>query len=332
MRLGAEVRFIDLPYGERLAAAQGRPEDLQGRDRSLLDETPLRDADPVRQLVELSHCRDFNEWWDRYFESGAMSLAAEVYFRNLLNWCLLLRDTNHDRIDAETRDRETFMARQINSGLTSGKRCLVVSGGFHTEALARCLRQPESTLAMPALSGERGVYLVPYSLNRLDAANDYGAGMPHTGYYQEVWQQARQQSRESHREAGKILALRVGRALAEGGESVTLPDCIEAVVLSQRLAALRTIPVGRPEILDAMETAFVKDTQEATPVHRAYCCLSQDLSRNKLRVSQTSEMVDDGFSMSRRSHHEHLFIANRATNAAVLPLAQRTRPTPLCRD
>lgn len=51
---------------------------------------------------------------------------------------------------------------------------------------------------------------------------------------------------------------------------------------------------------------------------------TKDLSRNKIRVSQTSEMVHDGCPMSSKGHHEHLFIDNRTTNAAVLPVAQRT--------
>ncbi len=263
LKLGADVRFIDMPYAERLVACQDMDHGSGsgGGENTLLDDRDLALSDPSVRVVELSGCRDFNEWWDRFYESGASAVEPEAYFRNLLAWCLLLRERHEDGQDSENGIRERYMAAQVAAARDGGKRCLVVTGGFHTEAIARQLNDPAPGMVTPEISGERGLYLVPYTLSRLDAANDYAAGVLHTGYYHEVWQQHRRGSAQPDIAAAETIALRVGHALRQRGESVSLPDCIEAVALSRRLGALRNTPPGRPEILDAMMTAFIKDTR-----------------------------------------------------------------------
>lgn len=268
LAIGATVKFIDLPYGERSLDSDEHTDEGSGAEVSLLGERDWLRADPMARLLDLSECRDFNEWWDRYFESGAIALAAEDYFRNVLSWCLLLRDAEKDdqgksSKNSENDARERYMAANIQAELEQGRRCLVITGGYHSEAIAAYLHGPARKLKITESKtrGERGVYLLPYTLQRLDSANYYAAGIPDTGYYQEVWQHLSSQESQSQAyvEAGKTIALRVGHALAEAGEPVTLPDSIEANVLGQRLAALRATPFGRPELLDAMITAFGKD-------------------------------------------------------------------------
>ena len=271
LKWGANVAFIDLPYGERVTTGDDHNDDSSGEETSLLGEREWVDADPMARLVELSACRDFNEWWDRYFESGAMTMTPDDYFQNILAWCLLLRDAQANSTvtgSAENQRRERYMAANIQAELTTGRRCLVVTGGYHSEAIARYLREPPSESISINDSGERGTYLLPYTLQRLDAANHYAAGIPDTAYYQEVWREQQRGNTQAHLDAAKTIALRVGRALADSGEMVSLPDSIEAVALGQRLAALRATPLGRPEILDAMISAFGKDALASDEAER----------------------------------------------------------------
>ena len=134
------------------------------------------------------------------------------------------------RHERRSRDRT---ARALHGRANSrrpgprGKRCLVVTGGYHSAAIAALLERPAPPpdVAPPAgePAGERGIYLVPYTLRRLDAANDYAAGMPHAGFYDQVWRQYSASAEQPYLEAGKTVALRVGRALAKAGEPVSLP-------------------------------------------------------------------------------------------------------------
>ena len=293
LKLGAEVRFIDLPYPEQLTLDEDRPAEKSDQETSLLDERALTRADPCQRLVELSGCRDFNEWWDRYFESGAMSLEPEDYFRNLLVWCLMLRDIRDEREDKTIQQREQFMAQQIQRAMVPGKRCLVVTGGYHTEAIAQFLDKDASIPPPLPWPDERGVYLIPYTLHRLDSANDYAAGIPHSGYYQEVWQQCAKTGREAHRAAAQTVALRVGRALQDRGETVSLPDCIEAVALAQRLAQLRGTRLGRPEILDAIVSAMLKDSHGRADLNRLTQYLSTDVVGRVPKAYPAAPLIED---------------------------------------
>ena len=284
LKLGAEVKFIDLPYDERILSGDDSDDDDNAEEVSLLGERDWLKADPMARLIELSACRDFNEWWDRYFESGAITLESEDYFRNILSWCLLLRDSQHiNNIEdsSENRARERYMAANIQAELETGRRCLVVTGGYHTEAIAAYLRESIAEPDTIKANGERGVYLLPYTLQRLDAANHYAAGIPDTGYYQEVWREMQRDNPQPYAEAGKTIVLRVGHALADAGEPVSLPDSIEAAALGQRLASLRATPFGRPELLDSMITAFGKDALETEESERL-SFISRQLVKDQL--------------------------------------------------
>ncbi|GBC60564.1 hypothetical protein DENIS_1521 [Desulfonema ishimotonii] len=253
----ARIRFIDLPYRAMLAAGQGRKEDLTGHDTSMLSDRHMAEADVTRRLVEKSRCRDFNEWWDRAFESGGRDRDADAFFRELLAFVMLLRDPAAPS-DSETEGREQFMAARIREALGESDRVMVITGGYHTEALARHLSQPADSPSPEPPEGEGGVYLVPYSLHRLDTANGYAAGIPDCGYYQRLRAVTEKGHENPHRTVAEQLAVEIGGELRRRGESVSFSESLEAVVLSQRLGQLRGVCPGRSEILDAMETAFVR--------------------------------------------------------------------------
>ncbi len=268
LRVGAEARFIDLPYPELLAAARGREDDLGAHDSSMLSDHKIARADAARLIVEKSGCRDFNEWWDRAFESGAPHREPGRYFRDLLLFAMLLRSPDAEP-DPETDARERFMAGEIREAMEAHRRVLVVTGAYHTERLARLVDEGAAPREAAAPPGEGGIHLVPYSLNRLDEANGYASGMPHCGYYHRVWRFLEKGSEAPHLAAMEELALAVGRRLRKSGEQASFSDSLEAIVISRKLGDLRGTPPGRPELLDAMETAFVKgSSQDRPPVFR----------------------------------------------------------------
>ncbi len=255
-RLGADLRFIDLPFGARLGEADGT-EAKDAEEPSWFGEEPLWRAAINRNLIERSGCRDFNEWWDRHFEAAGLTMEPDLYFQRLLLWCLTLRDP-HEPADAETTARERAMAAAIAAATKDSQgRVLAVLGGFHVEAVAALLGDMPASLWPQTARETGGVHLMPYSLERLDRANGYGAGMSDVGYYQMVWRNRAR--KDPHSEAITVLATRAARELQARGDSVALPDAIEAVAMAQRLGALRGCPAGRPELLDGMTAAFAKD-------------------------------------------------------------------------
>lgn len=262
----AETHFIDLPYSALLALSRDRDRDLSSHDRSRVSDRPVAESDAVRMMVQKNGCRDFNELWDRFFESGAGSQDSDAFFRDLLAFMMLLRNPGDSKIpkdDTEHREtvyRERYMAGRIISFLGAGKSVYVITGGFHTEAIAGHVADkitPAPGISGPA--GEQGIHLVPYTLNRLDAANGYAAGIPNCGYYQRLWQSIGSGARMPHEKTGNKIAGEVCRELMKHGEPAGFPDSLEAVVLSRRLGELRGVRPGRPEILDALECAFIKE-------------------------------------------------------------------------
>lgn len=245
---GIPVRFIDAPYAQRSAF---RPEDSKAEDRTLQNEHDWHNQHLVPRVLSVTGCRDIDELWDRWFESRAGDKDAEGFFRDLLAWCLLLRP-DPAKADAETLLRERCMAGHIRDAIDSGLRTWVVTGGYHSEALALgylgAASRQECILPTETVDKLQGVALIPYTLQRLDRANHYGAGLPDCGYYNALWNR-------SEVEAERVIAdltLQVADKLRSGGELASIPDCIDVLAQQHRLAALRGIRPGRMEWRDAL--------------------------------------------------------------------------------
>lgn len=252
------AHFIDLPYARQIAiqpehdAASGAPDPLYA------DDTHLATADPLTHLVTSSNCRDFNEWWDRHFENAGASRSASEYFDHMHLFCLLIRA--HASVDSVTVARERHMAEHIRAYRDQGMTCLVVTGGFHCAGIQDHLQSLKAGHPAPA-EAPGDVYLVPYSLDRLNRANGYAAGLPDCGYYDNVWRAA--QSSSLADDAMRNLSLQLMGVLRKAGYSATLPDAIELNLIAQRLADLRGTSPGRPELRDAIESSLRKSERTA---------------------------------------------------------------------
>ena len=283
-RQGSQLRFIDLPYTARLTQPEHQEHFATAPEPMLEDEPAQLAPGALDDLIATSPCRDFDEWWDRHFESGAEADTAEDYFASILAFSQWLRRHHGDTDDVDLADnaaREACMAGEIRHALAQqDARCLVVCGGYHVAGIlaglglnpecdslpqagqpGRPARAGASSAPEPiaaASAGDSGVHLIPYTLDRLERASGYAAGMPSPGYYQAVWQAWEHGVEHPDGKAWPRLAARLTTSLRDSGLPATLPDAAEALRLAHGLAALRACQGGRSELTEALQSTLLK--------------------------------------------------------------------------
>ncbi len=290
-RLGIETAFIDLPYGEILAATkQGKGLLQEAEKPNYNDDYLLSRNRYLQRLCEKTGLRSFDEFWEKYFELRGMEEESEVWFSHLSEYCKLARnDSPAEALEEEgCLQREAYMAARIleytmAAGGTKGRKgqkkdlsagheeiqegdkaslrkILVVTGGFHTPGLAGLVAQREAAQPgwgkIPAADQE--VYLMPYSMEAADALNGYASGMPYPGFYQKVWEGLGQTPTPCY-EAVLDMIVATGKAVRKKTELLSTYDEICALQMADGLAALREKPQpGAYELRDAVLSSFIK--------------------------------------------------------------------------
>ncbi|MDE5951207.1 MAG: hypothetical protein K2H12_06490, partial [Acetatifactor sp.] len=279
---GAKVAFIDLPYGDILAASREGKGMRQERDKSNYnDDYLLSRSAYVRRLCEKTGLRSFDEFWEKYFELEGPMQDSETWFDNLLTYCCQAREsTPLEQLKEEgCLAREAYMAGKIldvasEMAGTSPNRILVVTGGFHTPALAQRLGGVDAEKSAAGSSAQadlpkklvsakdQGVYLMPYSMEAADALNGYASGMPFPGFYQEIWEHVQAKEQEEmppYTKAVLDMVVTTGKAVRRAEGSASTYDEICACSMAEGLAALRGKPQpGAYELQDAVLSCFVK--------------------------------------------------------------------------
>lgn len=326
---GAQVAFIDLPYGDILAASQeGKGMRQEGEKSNYNDDYLLSRNTYLQRLCEKTGLRSFDEFWEKYFELEGLEQDGETWFDNLLTYCCQAREsTPLEQLQEEgCLAREAYMAKKIlevakllseaprtenvaetiHTGQRAeisrtsqlmeeveavGNRILVVTGGFHTPALAQRLREFDANMKEGGSSAltdlpkklvsakDQGVYLMPYSMEAADALNGYASGMPFPGFYQEIWEHVQEAEQGvSEEKSGEQLAheemtymslpyakavldmiVATGKAVRRAEGSASTYDEICACSMVEGLAALRGKPQpGAYELQDAVLSCFVK--------------------------------------------------------------------------
>ncbi|RFC66002.1 hypothetical protein DYI37_00515 [Fulvimarina endophytica] len=310
---GARLVLADLASGWRLADEALSPsaeEPTQGDDEAGDDETGAPGsesktrlagaADPgaptvltgdgllsysayAESLVRRTGSRDFNEVWDRLFESRAGEDDWRGFFSDVGAHCLLCRETTSraDMAEDGTLSREIAMRAAIAAAKAEagGGTIAVILGGFHTPAMLDPPIEPEPAgdgrPTMPAHGSPSRSYLIRYSEDMLDRLNGYASGMPSPGYYARLMAASDTSASEAGDPAGQpaddgtparnlaaetLLELRRSIREARQGQVPALPSVIEAVRHAGDLATLRGLPgPGRMEIFDAARSCLVKD-------------------------------------------------------------------------
>ncbi len=301
---GAQVAFIDLPYGDILAASQEGKGMRQEADKSNYnDDYLLSRNDYLQRLCEKTGLRSFDEFWEKYFELEGLEQDGGTWFGNLLTYCRQAREsTPQTQLQEEgCLAREAYMAGKIlekarelageaQAGRTEAashleegapalwNRILVVTGGFHTPALAQRLKDSVLADLPEKLVGakDQGVYLMPYSMEAADALNGYASGMPFPGFYQEIWEHVQEADRDHsdkehpaqeeltrmglpYSRAVLDMIVATGKAVRRAEGSASTYDEICACSMVEGLSALRGKPQpGAYELQDAVLACFVK--------------------------------------------------------------------------
>jgi hypothetical protein len=258
-KLGAVVRFIDLPFGDvaRFDRLAQRYADAE-----------MKGGAYVQKLCRRVGVDDFDALWDDMFEVDP-TLTMETYLERGHAFCGHLRRLDGRPKDVDLR-REAFMAEQIRQAMDEFPgRILVVTGGFHSPALHDRLygknseEAAESTAEGPAAE-ERGIALTPYSYERLDNLKGYESGMPNPGFYHQTWIDGSQASASTHR---RLLA-KVAKILRDRKQAISAADLIAAETTARALASIRGhAVVWRRDLVDGIAAALVKDESGRGQTH-----------------------------------------------------------------
>lgn len=268
--------FIDLSYGEILQASEAGKGLLKEEEKSNYnDDYLLFRSEYMKQLCEKTGLRNFDEFWEKYFELNGLMEDSDTWFSHLLTHCELSRkNTPKEELQGEgCLEREAHMAARILQKVleqgTQEKRILVVTGGFHTPALKTRLSDEhwnETTLLAKKLVDnrksdlEQSVYLMPYSMEAADALNGYASGMPFTGFYQKIWNNINIEKTDAPYERAVLdMLVASGKELRKKEEAISTYDEICALQMAKGLALLREKPQpGAYELHDAVMSSYVK--------------------------------------------------------------------------
>ncbi|OWA35647.1 hypothetical protein B9G55_11130 [Saccharibacillus sp. O16] len=255
---GIPARFIDLDVRGRAEAAE------EGGKASAQDEALLAGSAFMARLCRSSGARSFDELWERAFEVSGLRQETREFVRSVFAYCTLSRMTySPETLQREgDLDREARMREHIAQARTEFDRVLVVTGGFHTYGLIIEENDLERT-GEPTAASEDGIrkqiYPMVYTFEEADRLNGYASGMPHVGYYDQIWTLLQNGEAAPYERIALDLLARLGRDLRSEDEAASTSDGIEAFSLLQGLAALRGKSQGGAyELLDAVTSAFIK--------------------------------------------------------------------------
>ena len=259
--MGIPGKFIDLSYGAiLLETKEARGLRTNEEKLSYATDRYLAQSRFQKLLCEKAGVRDFEEFWEKYFEVEGMALSDEEFVRLMNTYCLLARQDTPERELCEDGccAREAHMVRRIREAQSTYRRILVVAGGFHIAGLLHPKAEPPELVKRPKLT--ESVYPMRYTMTAADALNGYASGMPAPGFYDTLWQAFHNDDpEESWNKVLLEFLVRTGRKLRQLGENISTFDETCAMDQALGLAALREKRwPGLYELRDAVLGSFVK--------------------------------------------------------------------------
>jgi len=285
---GIPARFMDLPQAFQLAKEQtsdhtGEAEETPQEEEGPLDKgansvvTPARGArgsqassqtpgaatetvepanlrdDPFALLAQAAGYDDHELWWERQIE-----LRRDVtgLFEGILEAMIALRVDRTPKEEHEAQ-REAHMRQVIRAALAEGfQRIAIVCGAWHAPVLSD-LGDAKADAAL--LSRLKRIKVeatwIPWTNSRLSYRSGYGAGVTSPGWYEHLWM------------APDRVTIRwithAAHLLREKGLDASSANVIEAVRLSEALAAMRDLPMpGLAELHEAIQTVLCNGNDE----------------------------------------------------------------------
>ncbi|GAA4932406.1 DUF5682 family protein [Streptomonospora halophila] len=223
-------------------------------------------ADPLGMLAEAAGYDDPERWWEDVVEgraavpagsspAGAGAHSAASPFPAIAEAMAAVRAEVGAGPDGpaglrEAR-REAHMRQVLRKAMKSvDGRIAVVCGAWHVPALLDHPRVSEDTALLRGLPKTKvAATWIPWTHGRLTAASGYRAGVRSPGWYHHLFT-------APDRPVERWLA-EAGRRLRELDQPVSSAHVIEAVRLTEALAALRGRPAaGLEEVADAAESVL----------------------------------------------------------------------------
>ena len=311
---GIPVSFIDLPWSE-LAAERISAQHYTDGD--------LRRAHAVKTIARRMGVSGFDEIWDELIELHT-DLAPQDYLQRAHRLCAELRDAEGDG-DRCSLVREAFMTARIRDALARGPGpLLVVTGGFHSPALARALAGEQVPLpqsADPLEIAARGIALTPYSYRRLDALVGYEAGMPGPAFYQRVWEDRLAGGRFD----GQRLILDIATRLRAQHQQLSTADLIALRNTAEGLAIFRGHPSPwRTDLLDAAHATLIKDDLPTHGRHPVQVEIDEVLRGGERGALAAHAPAPPLVFDVQRQLEEHRLIAQDVSSTVDLRFAQAT--------
>ena len=266
---GIECSFIDLPYGEILInTAEGKGLRKKQEVSSYSDEHYLSESKYFKALCEKTGMRDFEEFWETYFETGALSMSTKEYVKALYTYCIITRNNTPEEEMKEDGClvRESYMADCIRQAEKTHSRVLVVTGGFHSYglySLRKCLTKPQKYRVHKFTEKVQDVYAMPYSYEAADALGGYSSGMQNPWFYQQVWDNIEICDKPDADEiyGGVLMDMLVecAKRCTKNKLLITMSDITSAVTMYEGLAMLRgKKAAGLYDLYDGVQSSFIK--------------------------------------------------------------------------
>lgn len=264
--LGIPAQFIDLPYCEILINTKENEGLRRDADRhSYADDTRLSRSTYYKKLCEKTGIRDFEEFWEKFFEIQGVKLSCEKFFVQMQTYCAIVRaDVSEEELKADaTSAREQYMAYNIQQAMKTHKKVLAVTGGFHTLGLRKLLDKGD--IKKPKLhkipEEQQGCFPTAYSYEAADALHGYASGMSYPYFYDCVMKRLKESASTEgiYTQLTLDLLVRTAKESTKKDIRISIADITAAKTMLDGLAALRnTSESGIAELKDAMTSTFIK--------------------------------------------------------------------------
>lgn len=254
--------FIDLPYSEILIASkQGSRLLKQDEKNNYNDDYLLSSNLYIKNLCEKAGVRNFDEFWEKYFEIHGIYETTQNFIKQMLTHCYLSRsNTKKEELEKEgCLSREIYMAEHILKQKTNYQKILVITGGFHTFGLWKLLKEKQTYKIHTIEDSMQGAYLMAYSMEAADALNGYASGMPYPGFYQKIWEAICDKIEKPYEETVLSSIIATGKAVRRKEGGISAFDEICAFQMAKGLAALRNKKeAGAFDLYDCILSSFIK--------------------------------------------------------------------------
>ncbi|MBR1864770.1 MAG: hypothetical protein IJ806_11875 [Ruminococcus sp.] len=264
--LGIPARFIDLPYSEIIInTAENAGLRTMSEKHSYADDGGLKNNSFYRRLAEKTGLRDFEEFWEKYFETEGLLLSTEKFFVQMHTYCILSRlGMSEEELRSDgTLAREAYMAGRISRAMKDYRRVMAVTGGLHSSGLWERIKRGETDgPKLHKIADDcQGVFPTAYSYEAADALHGYVSGMRYPGFYDTVTErlQGGAEPQKVYDDLCLELLVRTAKECSKRDIPVSIADVASAQSLMKGLAALRNVrQCGICETIDAVVSSFIK--------------------------------------------------------------------------